>query len=78
MAVSCSKHYPGHTPDIDILKKRVHIYKEVLKKKGEKEINFEDNRHLIDKYPDIWALLLDKGYAGMADMLRCIYPEKKS
>ena len=40
-------------------------------------MEYEDNTDLSEKYPNIWAILLDKGYQGAHEMLRGITPCEK-
>lgn len=53
------------------------FHKTALKKVHD-ERHLEDNYLLCDKYPDYWAILMDKGYQGCGDILRCYTPTKKT
>ena len=35
-----------------------------------------DTGELQEKYPDIWAVLVDKGYHGLAEIIRTKHPAK--
>ena len=41
------------------------------------DLNIPDQGPLRSKYPNLWAVLTDKGYQGAADELRVLYLKKK-
>lgn len=52
------------------------IHEKLLRKK-ENEMGITDVLQMADKYCDMWALLVDKGYQGITQIMRRIHPRKK-
>eukprot|EP00644_Phytophthora_capsici_P012971 jgi/Phyca11/13914/fgenesh1_pg.PHYCAscaffold_5_\ len=75
-AVNCTKHYPGHVSDIELFRKNQRFHAQSTKK-PEAEKRLQDAGPLVDKYPNDWALLADKGYQGLSLHFRAITPNKK-
>ncbi len=76
IASSFSSHYPGSVSDLSIIHERIELCKSRLKKR-EEDANYQDEFMLAEKYPNQWAVLMDKGYQGAAGVLRAITPRKK-
>lgn len=76
LAILVSPHVPGSVSDIDIL----HRMKDEHETRLEKDTagsDLPDVLPLVDRYPNMWAMLLDKGYQGVDNFLRGIHPRKK-
>lgn len=76
IAVMISSHYKGATSDLDMFRRHACQHRGMLRKHGE-EHGIIDSGKLSDKYPNLWTVLLDKGYYGAAQETRAIYPTKK-
>lgn len=76
LPLGCTKHFPGATADIDIFMSNKEWHLQQLRKTRDERQDI-DNDHLSSKYPRLWALLCDKGYQGLAEILRAIHPKKK-
>lgn len=76
IAKACSEHYPGSVSDFEIIQRQREFHAKALKKSG-------DEQNLIDvglhntRYPNQWAVLGDKGYQGILEILRGIHPVKR-
>lgn len=70
-----SKQHPGFKSVLSILLKRVEKRKARLAKK-ECDDDFVNEYELCDEYGDSWAILADKWYQGVAEILRVITSEK--
>ena len=57
-------HFTGATADIDIFYS-MKSEDELMLKKMEGEDDILDANTLCDRYSEIWAWLLDKGYRGL-------------
>lgn len=40
-------------------------------------MDIADNGQLSDQYPKLWTLFVDKGYQGLAKLIRALMPNKK-
>ena len=76
IATAFSKHYPGSIHDFAIFTKRHHVHKSRLAKINEDD-QYIDEYTLSDKYPDQWAVLVDKAYYGGQELCLVITPFKK-
>jgi hypothetical protein len=76
MAINCSRHHPGSHSDIDIFRQNFKFHQNKLRKKDH-EKEFEDHGVLSDQYSHQWAVLTDKGYQGLQEVIRAIHPIKK-
>ncbi|TYZ57883.1 hypothetical protein PybrP1_004401 [[Pythium] brassicae (nom. inval.)] len=77
LAISCSRCYPGTEADITILRKNIDFHRHrLLKTAGVQEL-IADDGPLLEEDSDSWALLVDKGYVGLALNLRAIHPAKQ-
>ena len=76
IAVFASPPYPGSRSDLDIFRTHVQMNRAKLRKRsGEHEIR--DTYKLSEKYPNLWAVIVDKGCYGAAELVRAIHPIKK-
>ena len=69
-------HYPGSVSYITILSNGAQEH-QTRTKKSCNEKTMDDDDFLSDKYPDNWAILMDKGYKGAHEMIRYVTPYKK-
>jgi len=76
LASGYSQHHPGSVADITILESRLDVNKRRWKKRGD-DTEIEDEGEGENKYPNYWAVLLDKGYQGSREMFRALTPYKK-
>lgn len=76
LALGCTKHFPGATSDIDIFMSNKDWHLQQVRKTRD-ERRERDNDTLSSRYPRLWAILCDKGYQGLANILRAIHPKKK-
>ena len=76
IALGCTNHYPGSVSDFEIIQRNREWHRSKSRKSGD-EHTFADNGMLIDRFPNLWAVLADKGYQGLAEFLRAILPIKK-
>lgn len=75
-AVDSTDHKPGSIADIVIFRDNIDFHKEVLKKVGP-DTEIVDDVETSTKFPDSWAILMDKGYQGANQYVRAIIPKKK-
>lgn len=71
-----TKHYAGAVADIDIFHKNSGFHRGCLRKERDERMTRDDGI-LSDKYPNHWAVIVDKGYQGAAEFMRVIHPRKK-
>lgn len=76
ICVMRSRYYRGGKADISIFRE-YRTWHTGMTKKKEDEVNMEDDGPLVDKYPESWAILMDKGYEGSQNFIRSIHPKKK-
>ena len=77
IAVFASPSYPGSRADLDIFKAHIQQHRAILRKRAS-EHEIPDAYKLYEKYPDLWAVLVDKGYYGATKLVRAIHPKKKT
>ena len=76
LAISASVYYPGSVADIEIMRHMMVFHDDALKKtESEKAITAIGRSS--DRFPNSWAVLLDKGYTGIDTDVRAIIPKKK-
>lgn len=76
LAAGSTLHYPGSVSDLEILQRNKDWHlRESSKKQGDSDV--ADIGLMTDKYPQHWAVLMDKGYQGAAEFMRAISPKKK-
>lgn len=76
LAVDMSVPCKGSVSDKIIMQERVSVHVKLTKKMTD-EMVINDNEVLKEQYPNSWCILADKGYQGMAELVRCITPQKK-
>ncbi|DBA01037.1 TPA: hypothetical protein N0F65_002647 [Lagenidium giganteum] len=77
VAVHLWKHYPGSVHDMTIFSKNLATHRKLLAKTDE-DGAVADYGELALEYPDQHIMLVDKGYVGAPNHMRCIYPKKGS
>jgi hypothetical protein len=75
-AINCTKHFPGRESDIEIFRHNEAFHVQCLAK-SDREETIEDAGVMTDRYPNEWAVLVDKGYQGLCSHFRAISPNKK-
>ncbi|KAE8875937.1 hypothetical protein PF003_g39914 [Phytophthora fragariae] len=75
VAINCSDHARGNTPDITMFRNNTEFH-DAIRLKSESDLNLADGGPLKETFADEWALLADKGYQGLGDQKRCIHPKK--
>jgi hypothetical protein len=76
VAVHVSKHYPGSVSDKRICEDYVHIHRQMLRKSSD-DTRLQDFSEGASRFPNEWAMLVDKGYQGIGDVLRSIHPKRQ-
>jgi hypothetical protein len=66
----------GSTSDFTMFTQRLELHQSFLKK-SENENLREDHGEGSQNYPNMWGVLVDKGYQGAMSILRAIHPKKK-
>ena len=61
LAVYIPPHYAGATFDLDMFRRHLSHHRELLRKRGAQH-GMTDNTKLREKYPNLWVVLLDKGF----------------
>ncbi|KAG2904668.1 hypothetical protein PC119_g20676 [Phytophthora cactorum] len=64
LAINCSDHARGNTPDITMFRNNVEFH-DSTRLKTESDRNLPDNGPLVTRFPDEWGLLADKGYQAL-------------
>ncbi|KAE8876558.1 hypothetical protein PF005_g7017 [Phytophthora fragariae] len=74
LAVDVSDHSPGSCSDVTMMLDRMTVHRQMLRKEDTSgpEMGGEPTQ-----FPDMWAVLVDKGYQGAGRVLRTIQPKKK-
>ncbi|KAE8886122.1 hypothetical protein PF002_g2874 [Phytophthora fragariae] len=74
LAVDVSDHSPGSCSDVTMMLDRLTVHRQMLRKDDTSgpEMGGEP-----PQFPDMWAVLVDKGYQGAGRVLRTIQPKKK-
>lgn len=73
LCIWCSLHAPGGRSDLEILQSRIIIHKDLSGKLGDKD-DIEHCGEGFEKFNDLGAMLIDKGYQGVRELLRGIHP----
>ncbi len=73
-AIDVTAHKPGSISDLVIFQGNLDFHKQALTKHDDDD---QDNGLHSVRYPDNWAVLLDKGYQGAQQYVRAIIPKKK-
>lgn len=76
LAINCTNHSPGSVSDFEMLRRNISFHKSATKKK-DTESEIDDFGELSSEYPSAWAILVDKGYQGIHEILRGVHPVKK-
>lgn len=76
LALCCSKHYPGSVSDLEIFQRMRNVHSKYLRK-NEADLRVNDVDPLVAEHPNLWAVLVDKGYQGAPEFCRTIQPVKK-
>ena len=76
LAINSSEAFAGSIADITIFRENMTFHKDSLQKLAQNPDCKQNELH-ADKYSDMHAVLVDKGYYGLLDELRAIYPHKK-
>ena len=77
LAACASAHRAGSVSDLTIFREMYDFHKTATEK-GMDQLIIPDHGPLRGKYPNLWAILTDKGYQGAADDLRVLYPKRKN
>ncbi|OWZ09797.1 hypothetical protein PHMEG_00017446 [Phytophthora megakarya] len=74
VAVDVSDHAPGSRSDLTMMLDRLSIHRQMLKKEDDAvpELGGEPSQ-----FPQMWGVLVDKGYQGAGRVLRTIQPRKQ-
>ena len=75
-AVYVSKHYPGSVNDKVICEQNISTHRKMLKKTSD-EAAAQDFGEGATKFPDYWAILCDKGYQGIGEVIRAVHPKRQ-
>ena len=70
LAINCCNHYPGIVSDFEIVQRRKDMHEKLLKKKKACELSMSDLEMHYEQYPNSWAVLMDKGYQLLQELLR--------
>ena len=76
LAINCSKHFPGSVSYFEIIQWGIDRHKLLLTKKDD-ELGILDVGIFQERYPGHWAVLADKGYQGIQEILSSIIPIKR-
>ena len=76
LAACASAHRRGSVSDLTIFNEMYEFHKTATEKAMD-DLSIPDHGPLRSKYPNLWAVLADKGYQGAADELRVLYLKKK-
>lgn len=76
LSIGSTKAFPGSVADIEIFRANKNWHERGLEKRVD-ETAINDDGELSNSYPDTWAILVDKGYTGLANTVRAIIPDKK-
>ena len=76
LAACASAHRAGSVSDLAIFREMYDFHKTATEK-GMDQLTIPDHGPLRGNYPNLWAILTDKGYQGAADDLGVLYPKKK-
>ncbi len=75
-AVDVTDHSAGSISDFVIFRNNLNFHNQALKKFGD-DTKIADDIEMSSKFPDSWAILMDKGYQGAHQYVRAIIPKKK-
>jgi len=76
-AIDVTAHKPGSVSGIVIFLGNLDFHQQALAKHTDDDQD-PDTGLLATRYPDSWAVLLDKGYQGAQQYVRAIIPKKTS
>ncbi|KAF0774831.1 hypothetical protein AaE_001469 [Aphanomyces astaci] len=76
LLVDMSPHEPGLVSDLTMFRSRLDQHTQALAK-DDYDDTINDNGELFREHPTSWAVLVDKGYIGLAASARAIHPKKK-
>lgn len=77
LAIYVSNHLPGNVYDEVIFIKYSKEHNEMFRGKVP-EIGKHDDGPYLELYPDFWAVLCDKAYAGLFRLMRAVHLKKKT
>lgn len=80
LAIHVSAHYPGSASDLSICFQNAPKHRELLLKSDEalrRQQQHRDYGEGSTDFPDMWGVLVDKGYQGIHTHLRGIHPTRK-
>ena len=76
--VDVTKHYAGSVTDASIFIENLDTHLQMLKKTdADRVLPSSDFQEGASRFPDHWAVLVDKGYQGMGVHVRTIQPKKQ-
>lgn len=77
-AVDVTKHYAGSVTDAAIFTENLDTHRQMLlKTDADRLLPQGDFQEGASRFPDHWAVLVDKGYQGMGAHVRTIQPKKQ-
>ncbi|OWZ00365.1 hypothetical protein PHMEG_00028460 [Phytophthora megakarya] len=71
-AIYCTKYERGNTTDITNFRNNMEFHSS-RRLKVEADRSLPDYGNLLAEFPEEWVVLIDKGYQGLGDHLRCIH-----
>ncbi|KAJ8577269.1 hypothetical protein ON010_g1940 [Phytophthora cinnamomi] len=74
LAVDGSDRSPGSCSDVTMMLDRLSVHRQMLRNDGTSTPEIGDEP---TKFPEMWAVLVDKGYQGVGRVFRTIQPKKK-
>lgn len=77
IAAGCTVHHPGSVSDLTIFRKNISWRRVALSKTEAEIVEISDMGPLVQTFKGQWAILMDKGYQGAAEIARAITPKKK-
>lgn len=76
LEINATNDYTGSVSDLEILQRNRSFHKFAIKK-SEVEKEIIDHGHLFNEFKHLWAVLFDKGYQGVQELL-CRIPRRKN
>ena len=77
IAIGCTLHQPGSVSDLTLFRKNIKWHQAALSKTEREARSYPDVGPMVEEHDGLWAVLTDKGYQGVADVIRAIMPKKK-
>ncbi|EGZ13313.1 hypothetical protein PHYSODRAFT_513607 [Phytophthora sojae] len=74
LAVDVSDHSPGSCSDVMMMLDRLSVHRQMLRKD---DTSAPELGAVPTQFPEMWAVLVDKGYQGAGRVLRTVQPKKK-